>query len=64
MSKPMLVCLVALPFSAACTGALWGNLMVLGITIGIFVGTLSLGRVASAASRSGRSAETSSSGHR
>jgi hypothetical protein len=29
---------------SGCNGAFWGNLLVLGITIGIFVGTLSLGR--------------------
>lgn len=27
-----------------CNGALWGNLMVLGVTVGIFFGTLALGR--------------------
>lgn len=26
-----------------CNGALWGNLLVLGITLGIFFGTLALG---------------------
>jgi len=27
-----------------CNGAFWGNLVVLGLTVGIFFGTLSLGR--------------------
>lgn len=31
-------------FLTGCGGALWGNLLVLGITVGIFVGTLALGR--------------------
>lgn len=28
-----------------CNGAYWGNLLVLGLSFGIFYGTLSLGRV-------------------
>ena len=40
-----------------CNGAFWGNLIVLGITVGIFLGTLALGRT----SASARSAEASSS---
>jgi len=32
---------LALP---GCNGAFWGNLVVLGLTVGIFFGTLSLGR--------------------
>lgn len=31
-------------FMAGCSGALWGNLGVLLLTVGIFWGTLSLGR--------------------
>lgn len=42
-----------------CNGAFWGNLLVLGVTVGIFFGTLALGR-ASAATRS-RSADASAS---
>lgn len=34
-----------------CNGAFWGNLVVLAVTVGIFFGTLALGR-ASAATRS------------
>lgn len=46
-----------------CNGAFWGNLLVLGITVGIFFGTLALGR-ASAATRSGAEASSSTqSGH-
>ena len=41
-----------------CNGAFWGNLVVLGITLGIFFGTLALGR-ASAATRSGAEASSS-----
>jgi hypothetical protein len=29
---------------SGCNGALWGNVVVLGVTIGIFFGTLTLGR--------------------
>lgn len=32
-----------------CSGAYWGNLIVLGISAGIFFGTLSLGRATDAA---------------
>lgn len=32
-----------------CSGAYWGNLIVLGISAGIFFGTLSLGRTSDAA---------------
>lgn len=40
-----------------CSGAFWGNLLVLGITVGIFFSTLALGRTSTTA----RSAEASSS---
>ena len=40
-----------------CNGALWGNLLVLGITVGIFFGTLALGRSTTAT----QSAEESTS---
>lgn len=36
-----------------CNGAFWGNLVVLAITVGIFFGTLSLGRGQAEATRSG-----------
>lgn len=45
---------------SGCAPAIWGNLFVLAITVGIFVGTLSLGRTSPSASRSG-SAESSTS---
>ena len=46
----------ALPFLlAGCNGAFLGNLFVLGVTVAIFLGTLSLGRN-SEASRADRSA--------
>ena len=28
-----------------CEGAMWGNLVVLALSVGIFMGTLSLGRI-------------------
>ena len=36
--------LVSLPVLCSCQGVVWGNLAVLAITVGIFVGTLALGR--------------------
>ncbi len=35
---------VALLGTSGCEGAMWGNLAVLAISLGIFMGTLSLGR--------------------
>ena len=40
-----------------CQGAFWGNLVVLGVTVGIFCGTLALGRSTTAT----QSAEASTS---
>lgn len=40
-----------------CNGAFWGNLVVLAVSVGIFFGTLALGRT----SVSARSADTSTS---
>ncbi|MFW6031571.1 MAG: hypothetical protein ACOC9T_03180 [Myxococcota bacterium] len=39
-----LMTLVLCSSLAGCSGALWGNLVVLAVTVGIFFGTLSLGR--------------------
>jgi hypothetical protein len=36
--------LVAFPLVSSCQGVFFGNLAVLAITVGIFMGTLSLGR--------------------
>jgi hypothetical protein len=36
--------LIALPALCSCQGVVLGNLAVLAITVGIFMGTLSLGR--------------------
>ena len=47
---------------AGCSGAYWGNLIVLGVSAGIFCGTLSLGRD-SVASRSRADASQSSADH-
>ncbi|MBZ0115429.1 MAG: hypothetical protein K8H88_00440 [Sandaracinaceae bacterium] len=44
-----------------CNGAFWGNLVVLGVSVGIFFGTLALGRTAGSASRSAESSTSSSS---
>jgi hypothetical protein len=45
MRTPLVsIALVSLTFLCACQGAVWGNLAVLAITIGIFMGTLTLGR--------------------
>ena len=41
--------LLSAPFLlAGCQGALWGNMAVLCVTVGIFYGTLTLGRTSSA----------------
>lgn len=45
---------------AGCNATFWGNLVVLAVTVGIFVGTLSLGRRADAARSASRSASHSS----
>lgn len=47
-----LMTLVLCSSLVGCNGALWGNLVVLAVTVGIFFGTLSLGRSGSDASRS------------
>jgi len=36
--------LVGLVLCSGCDGAMWGNLAVFAISVGIFMGTLSLGR--------------------
>lgn len=46
-----------------CNGAFWGNLVVLAVTVGIFFGTLALGR-ANAATRSGDTSTSPSSSRR
>ena len=45
---------------SGCAGAIWGNLLVLGVTVGIFFGTLALGR-STTPTRSTADASTSSS---
>jgi hypothetical protein len=34
----------AMLFASGCQGAMWGNLAVLLVTVGIFMGTITLGR--------------------
>jgi hypothetical protein len=61
MSKSSILTAALLPIVlGGCQGAIFGNLLVLGISVGIFVATLSLGRSAETSSRATRSAETSS----
>lgn len=43
-----------------CDGAFWGNMAVLGLTVGIFLGTLALGRARTDATRSGMTTTRSS----
>jgi hypothetical protein len=43
MQKALLP-LAALPFLASCQGVMWGNVAVLFVTLGIFLGTITLGR--------------------
>jgi hypothetical protein len=50
--------LMAATTLAGCNGAFWGNILVVFMTFGVFIGTLSLGR-ASAAARSAASSTQS-----
>jgi hypothetical protein len=43
-SRQLIPALASLTLLCACQGAIWGNMAVLAITVGIFMGTLSLGR--------------------
>jgi len=52
-------CLIGLALTG-CNGAFWGNLMVLGITVGIFFGTLALGRSSAATASAEASTSTQS----
>ncbi len=47
---------------AGCDAAFWGNLLVLGITVGIFFGTLALGRSSAATASAEASTSTQSTG--
>ena len=58
MLKTTTIAALAAPFLlTGCSGALWGNFVVVAVSAGIFLGTLSLGR----SSEATRSAEASSS---
>ena len=54
-------CLALALSLTGCNGAFWGNLVVLGVTFGIFFGTLSLGRTGSAPSAEASTSAQSSS---
>lgn len=58
MMKLTVVAPVASLLLAGCNAAFWGNLVVLGITVGIFVGTLSLGRSTEATRSDGSAARS------
>ena len=45
---------------SGCNAAFWGNLLVLGITVGIFFGTLALGRSSAATASAEASTSTQS----
>ena len=60
MSRIFLALLFALPLGG-CQPALWGNIAVLGITFGIFFGTLALGRATTPSSKSAESSSSASS---
>ena len=51
MQRPIFSLVCVLPLLAACNGAMWGNFAVLGVSVGIFMGTLSLGRHADESAR-------------
>lgn len=62
MTKQQAIAISTTLLLSGCNGAFWGNFIVLGITVGIFLGTLSLGRARDAAAASAsRSASSSSS---
>ena len=65
MSLPFALALASAPLLGGCNGALVGNLVVLGVTVGIFYGTLSLGnsRISGSSGTASRSAESSSTQH-
>jgi Na+/alanine symporter len=52
---PFALALAAAPLLGGCQGAIVGNIVVLGITFGIFFGTLGLGRASTTATQSGAS---------
>lgn len=58
MTKSLAALALTTPFLAGCNGAFLGNIVVLGITVGIFFATLSLGRTQDAG-RSHADASTS-----
>ena len=63
---PIALALASVPLLGGCNGALVGNLVVLMVTVGIFYGTLSLGRTGISRNGSGAtrsSAESSSTQH-
>jgi hypothetical protein len=45
MGGRALLVVVGITCVSGCEGAMWGNLVVLAVSVGIFMGTLSLGRV-------------------
>jgi hypothetical protein len=59
-SKQLSIAFLAPLLLAGCNGALIGNLLVVGLSVGIFFGTLSLGRTSSGATRSGADSSQSS----
>jgi hypothetical protein len=57
-----LLALLALVSLSGCNAILWGNIGVLGVTVGIFLGTVFLSRSSAAARSTSRSLAPSSSG--
>jgi|GEM_PF-1798769 len=53
----LLSAILLAPALAGCTGAILGNLFVVFLTVGIFFGTLGLGRSAGPSSRADQSAQ-------
>ena len=63
MTQTTTLTLLFVPLAlAGCNGAFVGNIVVLGMAVGIFFGTLSLGRSADARSAATRSASSSKNG--
>lgn len=57
MNKALTIAFVLL-FAAGCNGALWGQVAVLAVTVGIFFSTLRLGKSETMQSRADQSTST------
>lgn len=59
-TSSLAIAALPMPLLAGCSGALWGNIVVLAVTMGIFIGTLSLGRASATRSAEGSASASTS----